>query len=66
MSELAKKYNIPAEAISKMIKDGVISCSWPNYEEVYKLHTQGKSSTEISDITHMTTRNVRYIISKFK
>jgi DNA-binding NarL/FixJ family response regulator len=66
MSILSEKYNIPAEVVNKMIKDGVISCSWPNYEEVYKLFQQGKSVTEISDFTHMTTRNVRYILDKFK
>ncbi len=66
MSELSKKYNVPPETISKMINDGVISCSWPNYEDVYKLYKEGKSITEISDFTHMSTRNVRYIINRFK
>lgn len=66
MSELSKKYNIPAETVTKMIHDGVISCSWPNYEEVYKMFKEGKSITEISDVTHMSTRNVHYILNKFK
>jgi DNA-binding transcriptional regulator LsrR (DeoR family) len=66
MNELSKKYNIPSETVNKMIKDGIISCSWPGYEQVYELWKQGKTQTEIADITHMTDRNVRYILKKFQ
>lgn len=65
MSELSKKYNIPPETVNKMIKDGIISCSWVGHEEVYKMWQNGKSVTEISDFTNMTTRNVHYILNKF-
>lgn len=66
MSELSKKYQIPAETIKRMIDDGVISSSWPNYEDVYRMFKEGKSATEISDFTHMSTRNVYNVINKFK
>lgn len=66
MSVLSKKYNIPAETVTKMIKDGVISCSWSNYEEVYELYKKGMSTSEISFHTKMSERNVRYVLSKLK
>lgn len=66
MSVLSEKYNIPAETVNKMIKDGVISCSWSNYEEVYQLFKKGMSTSEISFHTRMSERNVRYILTKLK
>lgn len=50
---LAKKYNIPAEIINKMVKEGKISASVVYYEEVYDLYKEkrnmslGKSDTQI-------------------
>lgn len=66
MSVLSEKYNIPPETVNKMIKDGVISCSWSNYEEVYRMYREGKSVSEISFHTHMSERNVFYILKKVK
>jgi Mor family transcriptional regulator len=40
MSELSKKYNIPETAVKAMIKDGWLSCSVPQYEEVYNYYVQ--------------------------
>jgi len=47
MSEIAKKYGVTDDQFNAMVKDGVISTSWPFYDEVvihYKanLH-KGKS-----------------------
>lgn len=66
MSVLSNKYNIPQETVDKMIKDGVISCSWPNYEQVYELFKKGMSTSEISFHTGMSQRNVRYVIARLK
>lgn len=66
MSELSKKYNIPCETVNKMIKDGIISCSWTVYEEVYKQWTSGMTIGDIAFKHHMTERNVCYILKKFK
>jgi hypothetical protein len=66
MSVLSDKYNIPAETVNKMIKDGVISCSWKTYDEIHKLHSEGKSTAEISDIVHTSQRNVQYILKRTK
>lgn len=66
MSVLSKKYNIPAETVSKMIKDGVISCSWKTYDEVLKLHSEGKSTADIAEIVHTSQRNVQYILKRTK
>lgn len=66
MSELSKKYNIPAETVHQMVKDGVISCSWGSYEEICNLYSSGMSTADIAFKFHMTQRNVQYIIKKIK
>lgn len=66
MSILSNKYNIPPETVNKMIKDGVISCSWPTYDRVYELHQSGKSTSEISDMVNISQRAVQYILKKAK
>lgn len=72
---LSKKYNVPCETIKRMVNDGVISCSWPRYEEVYEMYQKsmaigGKTKTdiyyEISEATRIPKRTVEYIISRFK
>lgn len=35
--KISNKYNIPDATINRMVSDGVISSSWPMYEEVYSL-----------------------------
>lgn len=71
---LAKKYNIPKEAVQRMVNDGVISCSWPMYEEIYAMYQQsmavgGKTKTEIyyeiSEAKKVSERTVKYVISRF-
>lgn len=42
---LSKKYNVPQNAINEMVKDGVISCSWPKYEEIYEDFKRTSSGT---------------------
>lgn len=71
---LSKKYNIPNETVQKMVNDGVISCSWPMYEEVYAMYQKsmaigGKTKTEIyyeiAEAKHISKRTVEYIITRF-
>lgn len=64
MSILSQKYNIPQDTVKKMIKDGVISCSWYSYDQVFKLWNEGKTIPDIAVETHMSERNVRYILKK--
>lgn len=66
MSILSDKYGVPEPAIKNMIRDGVISCSWETYEEVIKLHREGKSTAEISDTTRISIRYVQKIIARTK
>lgn len=66
MSRLSDKYQVPQTAINNMIKDGVISCSWETYDQVYELKKQGKSVDEISDITHISRRHVYSILNRVK
>jgi len=52
MSRLAEKYCIPTEAIYKMVKDGVISCSWPMREDIYEMYIRLKGTKSQSEIIH--------------
>jgi len=42
--KLSNRYNIPQETIDKMVRDGVISTSWPMYENVYNIYLTVKNS----------------------
>ena len=71
MSELSNKYNIPESTIKQMIRDGVISCTWAKYEEVYACYKSlsGKVDSvvvEVSDRTNVPIRTVYYILKQFK
>lgn len=73
---LSEKYKIPKETIQKMINDGVISCSWPMYEEIYAMYKQsmsigGKSKTQIfyeiaeaKGVSERTVKNIIYTVYK--
>lgn len=71
---LSDKYNIPRETITKMVNDGVISCSWPGYEEIYYHYKRNlatsKSKTEAINVTAaqrgVAESSVRYAISKME
>jgi len=62
MSFLSDKYGVPQETIKKMMKSGVISCSWEGYEEVLKLRDQGKSIRDIAIDTGRSTSSVFSIL----
>jgi hypothetical protein len=74
MSILSEKYGIPEEKIKLLIKDGWISCSVPQYEEVIVYYKSEISKgvparqaiVNTSEKTGMSDRNVYYIIHKFK
>lgn len=73
---LSNKYGIPQETVNQMVKDGVISCSWPMYEEVFSMYqTLMRESgaikshviISISEKKGLSERHVREIINhKFK
>ena len=47
MSEIiSKKYNVSEESFRAMVKDGVISTSWPFYEEVIIFYRRNGSNPE--------------------
>jgi hypothetical protein len=66
MSILSDKYKIPEPVIKNMISDGVIASHWSTYDEVNRLHKEGKTTTEISDITKMSVRYVQKILARTK
>lgn len=70
---LSNKYNIPQETVNKMVKDGVISCSWPAYEQIYDMYRKSMSMPgaiksrvviEVAEKVGYSERRVREIISK--
>lgn len=72
---LSNKYNVPQETINKMVNDGVISCSWPMYEEIYtmfknSLSAGGKTKTdiyyEIAEKKGISPETVKHAVNKFR
>lgn len=72
---LSEKYNIPKATIQKMVNDGVISCSWPMYEEIYTMYQNsmsigGKTKTEIfyeiAEAKKVSPETVKHAINKFR
>lgn len=68
---LSEKYKVPQETIKKMVNDGVISTTWPAYEDIYAMYKQsmsigGKSKTqifyEISEKMKMSDQTVKKIV----
>ena len=72
MSELSNKYNIPEETVKKMIRDGVISCTWAKYEEVYACYKSLSASNiegvvlEVAEKTGVPRTTVYRIIKTFQ
>lgn len=72
--KLCNKYNIPQETIDKMVKDGIISCSWPRYEKIYESFkafmrtspSRGQAIRKVSDQENISERHIRDIIAKFE
>jgi len=74
MSHLSSKYNLSQETIDKMIKDGIISCSWINYEEVYRQYKKRREEcpacskselyNRVAETTGYSKSAVHFIISK--
>lgn len=70
--KICNKYNIPQETFDKMVRDGIISCSWPLYEEIYTMFKaalpSGKSKQtiyyEIAEKKHISESSVKSIILK--
>lgn len=70
--KLSNKYNIPQETVDKMVKDGIISHSWPTYERVYSIYLSIKNSglnrrqiyLEIASRERMSEYTAKQIILK--
>lgn len=72
---LSEKYKIPKETVQKMVNDGVISCSWPMYEQIYAMYQAsmsigGKTKTEIfyeiAEAKKVSAETVKHAINKFR
>lgn len=71
---LSNKYNVPQETLDKMVRDGVISTSWPRYEQIYqeykKARVPGSIKTriiiQVAEKERISERLVRDIIAKFE
>lgn len=62
---LAKKYGIEEYKIKAMIKDGVISSSWPHYEEIYYHYKQlRRNCSSDNQAIEQTAAEKRYSLSQ--
>lgn len=73
MSALSEKYGISEAAVKQMIKDGVISCSYEKYNEIWEcyknLSTTGKCDgivLEVATRTGVGKTLVYDVINMFK
>jgi hypothetical protein len=65
MSYISNKFNISEGTVKDMMKDGLISCAWNGWEEIYMLRKQGKSMDEIAAITNRSKGSVSKVLKKF-
>lgn len=74
MSEICKKYNISQDSFKKMVQDGVISTTYPHYEEIYacfKMNLSNSTGTEDAVLKTSIEKScdratVYRVIAKFK
>lgn len=66
MSKLSEKYNCSEETIKMMIKNGVISCSIPFYEEVIYHYKTSNSMQKTADQFNITKARVWQIVHEYK
>lgn len=69
---IPEKYGIPETAYRAMIRDGIISCSWPRFEAVYKVYQRHLATeprgavTRTAEELDMPLSTVSEIVSRFK
>lgn len=68
---IPEKYGITETAYKNMIKDGIISCSWPRFEEVYKTFKRNQADNphgalmRTAEQMNMAPSTVSDIIKRF-
>lgn len=70
--KLSNKYNVPQDTIDKMVRDGVISTSWPMYERVYEIYqdvkkknlSRGEIYLEVAERARISEPTAKHIILK--
>lgn len=72
---IVNKYNLPQETFDRMVKDGIISCSWKMYDDVNEEFKKRMSepgaiksrvTLEVGIKFGIAESWVRTIVSKFK
>lgn len=73
MSELAKRYNLTEEQYKKMVDDGVISTSYPRYDEIYECFKESLKNCSQSEAVYIVQEKMRVsrttvysVIAKFR
>lgn len=74
MSELSKKYGIPETTVKQLINDGWLSCSVPQYEQIFytykenlkKCDSKSQAVLETSVVNGISKEWVYKIINKFE
>jgi hypothetical protein len=69
---IPEKYGIPEETYKAMIRDGVISCSWPRFEAVYKCYQKHMAikadgaQTRTAEELDIPLSTVNHIVKRFR
>ncbi len=66
MSEIQNRYNLTDAQYKGLIKDGWISCSAPQYEEIYIHYKSSKSLQKTADHFNVSKKWVYDIVHKFE
>ena len=66
MSEICNKYNLNEDQYKNLIKDGWISCSAPQYENIYVFYKQTQSYQKTCDEFSISKSTLHTIIHRFE
>lgn len=64
MSEFTNKYPMPETTMKALIKDGWVTCSLPQYEEIIIIYKQTKSVQKTADHFNCSRVHVYNVVRK--
>jgi hypothetical protein len=66
MSEFCKKYELTENSMKALVKDGWITCSLPQYDEIYYHYKQSGSMQKTADHFGVSKKHVHDIVHRFQ
>jgi predicted DNA-binding protein YlxM (UPF0122 family) len=65
MSEFCKKYDLKETQMKALIKDGWITCSLPQYEEIIVHYRSSQSMQKTADAFNVSKKTVYDIVHRY-